>query len=236
MVKHLIYILLASSLFSCAEKKQNFLFILVDDLGWTDLGYSGSTFYETPNIDALSEVSIQFTQAYASASICSPTRASIMTGKHPVRVNITDWIPGYDPKDQKLSGPQDLDALPLEEITLAEVLQDNGYKTFFAGKWHLGSDGSFPEDQGFDINKGGHHRGSPPGGYYSPYKNPKLSDGPEGEYLTDRLTNESLGFLNTVGEDPFIFFFAYYCTLSKAKRAFYHLNNRCLNKNTSAFG
>jgi arylsulfatase A-like enzyme len=210
MSKNIFLILLLPLLFSCAEKKQNFLFILVDDLGWTDLGYSGSTFYETPNIDALSKVSIQFTQAYASASICSPTRASIMTGKHPARVNITDWIPGYDPKDQKLSGPQDLDALPLEEITLAEVLQDNGYKTFFAGKWHLGSDRHFPEDQGFETNKGGHHAGSPPGGYYSPYKNPKLTDGPEGEYLTDRLTYESLGFLDTIGEDPFFLFLAYY--------------------------
>ena len=210
MLKNPYLILLLSLFFSCAEKKQNFLFILVDDLGWTDLGYSGSTFHETPNIDALSKVSVQFTQAYASASICSPTRASIMTGKHPVRVNITDWIPGYDPKDQKLSGPQDLDALPLEEITLAEVMEDNGYKTFFAGKWHLGSDGYFPLDQGFQINKGGHHVGSPPGGYYSPYKNPKLSDGPEGEYLTDRLTDESLGFLDTIDEDPFFLFLSYY--------------------------
>jgi len=210
MLKNLFLILLLPLLFSCAEKKQNFLFILVDDLGWTDLGYSGSTFHETPNIDALSKTSILFTNAYASASICSPTRASIMTGKHPVRVNITDWIPGYDPKDQKLSGPQDLNALPLEEMTLAEVLQDNGYKTFFAGKWHLGSDGNFPEDQGFEINIGGHHVGSPPGGYYSPYKNPKLEDGPEGEYLTDRLTNESLGFLEAIDEDPFFLFLAYY--------------------------
>ncbi len=210
MSKYVFLILLLPLLFSCTEEKQNFLFILVDDLGWTDLGYSGSTFYETPNIDALSKVSIQFTQAYASASICSPTRASIMTGKHPVRVNITDWIPGYDPKDQKLSGPQDLDALPLQENTLAEVLKENGYKTFFAGKWHLGSDGHFPEDQGFDINKGGHHVGSPPGGYYSPYNNPKLEDGPEGEYLTDRLTNESMKFLENIGKDPFFLFLAYY--------------------------
>lgn len=182
----------------------------MDDLGWTDLGYTGSTFYETPNIDSLSNVSIQFTNAYSSGSVCSPSRASILTGKHPARVNITDWIPGSNPKNEKLIGPVDLNELPLQEITLAEVLKDNGYKTFFAGKWHLGNEGFFPEDQGFETNIGGHEKGQPPGGYYSPYKNPKLTDGPEGEYLTDRLTDESIHFLDKVDNEPFFLFLTYY--------------------------
>lgn len=210
MRKNLYLLLFPLLSISCAEKEQNFVFILVDDLGWTDLGYSGSTFYETPNIDALSQESIQFSHAYSSGSVCSPSRAAIMTGKHPARINITDWIPGNAPSNRKLLGPEDLGELPLEETTIAESFRANGYKTFFAGKWHLGNDGYFPEDQGFAINKGGHHAGSPPGGYYTPYKNPKLSDGPEGEYLTDRLTNESINFLDTVGQKPFFLFLSYY--------------------------
>ena len=195
---------------SVSEEKQNFVFILVDDLGWKDLGYTGSEFYETPNIDAFSKKSIQFTNAYASSSVCSPTRAAIMTGKHPARVNITDWIPGLDLKDQKLLGPQDLNELPLEENTLAESFKNNGYSTFFAGKWHLGSTGFFPEQQGFDINKGGFHKGKPQGGYYSPYDNPKLKDGPDGEYLTDRLTTESINYIDSIKQKPFFLFLSYY--------------------------
>lgn len=196
---------------SCSKKKkQNFVFILVDDLGWTDLGYSGSTFYETPNIDVLSKMSVQFNNAYASGSVCSPSRASIMTGQHPARINITDWIPGNDPQNEKLLGPDDLDELPIESTTLAEALKEHGYQTFFAGKWHLGDEGFFPQNQGFDFNFGGHHMGQPPGGYYSPYKNPQLTDGPEGEYLTDRLTDESIHFLDNRNQNPFFLFLSYY--------------------------
>ncbi|WP_346880797.1 sulfatase [uncultured Algibacter sp.] len=208
--QYLLLLILVSVLTSCKEKKQNIVFILVDDLGWTDLGYAGSTFHQSPNIDAFSQESIQFTNAYASASICSPTRAAIMTGKHPARLKITDWIPGFIPENEKLIGPDILNELPLEESTLAETFKAHGYKTFFAGKWHLGNTGYFPEDQGFDINIGGHHKGSPPGGYYTPYKNPKLTDGPNGEYLTDRLTNESINFIDTIGENPFFLYLSYY--------------------------
>jgi arylsulfatase A-like enzyme len=210
-------ILLIISFFSIAfiscgrkETKPNFIFFLVDDLGWTDLGCYGSNFYETPNLDRLASDGMVFTDAYSSSPVCSPTRASIMTGKYPTRVNITDWIPGDDPKDRKLLGPEDNHQLALEEETIAEVLNKNGYKTFFAGKWHLGDTGYFPEDQGFDINMGGHHMGQPPGGYYSPYKNPKLEDGPEGEYLTDRLTDESLRFLQSLEGEPFFLYLAFY--------------------------
>ena len=214
---NLISFIIISMLFiSCQidykkESKPNVIFILVDDLGWNDLGYSGSTFYESPNIDSLSNDSFQFTNAYAASSVCSPTRASIMTGKHPSRVNITDWIPGLDPKDRPLLGPKDLNELPLEETTIAEKLKESGYRTFYVGKWHLGSQGFYPEDHGFDINVGGFEKGSPMGGYYSPYKNPKLSNGPEGEYLTDRLTDEALGLIkNHDKREPFALFLSFY--------------------------
>ncbi|NMH86896.1 sulfatase [Flavivirga sp. Y03] len=193
-----------------SQGKTNVVFILVDDLGWKDLGCYGSTFYETPNIDKLASKSAVFVNAYTPNPVCSPTRAAIMTGKYPSRVGITDWLPGHDPKDKPLLGPQDLNQLPLEEVTFAEVLKEAEYKTFFAGKWHLGDVGFFPEDQGFDINKGGHHMGHPSGGYYSPYNNPKLTDGPEGEYLTDRLTIEAMSFIDTNKDNPFLVYLAYY--------------------------
>ena len=201
-----------SLLISCDQEEthQNIVFILVDDLGWNDLGYTGSTFYESPHLDKLSQESYQFTQAYASGSVCSPTRAAILTGQHPARLNITDWIPGRNDDGRTLVGPTDLDALPLQIQTLPEVLQTTGYQTFFAGKWHLGGEGFYPEDQGFDENHGGHDKGSPPGGYYSPYKNPRLTDGPENEYLPDRLTNESIDFLKRAGDTPFLLYLSYY--------------------------
>ena len=204
---------------SCSKPidKPNLLFIIVDDLGWTDVSYNGSDFYETYNIDALSLNSMLFYNAYAASPVCSPTRASIMTGKHHARINITDWIPGleespnYNNKNKLLIGPKDKNELPLDEITIAEVLKNNGYKTFYSGKWHLGSQGHYPEDQGFDINIGGFEKGSPMGGYYSPYKNPKLSDGPEGEYLTDRLTQETIDFIeNKDNSKPFAAFLSFY--------------------------
>ena len=206
----LIFILLI--LFSCnIEKKYNLLFIIVDDLGWTDVSYNYSDFYETSHIDKLSETSMLFDNAYAASSVCSPTRAAIMTGKHPARVNITDWIPGLDPKNKLLLGPVDRNELPLEETTIAEVLRDNNYSTFYTGKWHLGSEGHYPEDQGFDVNIGGFDKGSPMGGYYSPYKNPKLVDGPEGEYLTDRLTLETIELIKKRDPNkPFAAFLSFY--------------------------
>ncbi len=213
------YLLIALIILSCSKPndKPNLLFILVDDLGWTDVSYNGSDFYETYNIDRLSLTSMLFFNAYAASSVCSPTRASIMTGKHPARVNITDWIPGleeqinYNTTKNLLVGPKDRDELPLDEITIAEVLKMNGYKTFYSGKWHLGSEGYYPEDQGFDINVGGFEKGSPMGGYYSPYKNPKLTDGPEGEYLTDRLTDETIDFIESRDKSkPFAAFLSFY--------------------------
>ena len=201
----------------------NVLVILVDDLGWNDLGYSGSEFYETPHIDALSRESVIFTNAYAASPVCSPTRAAIMTGQHPARVNITDWIPGQNPEGRILKCPEDIHELPLLVPTLANVFKDSGYRTFFAGKWHLGSEGFLPSEQGFDFNLGGHHRGSPPGGYYSPYENPYLSDGPEGEYLPDRLTNEAISFLQSTSEDPSFLFLSYYTVHTPIQAARKHI-------------
>ncbi len=192
-------------------KKPNFLFVLVDDLGWADLSCFGSTFYDTPNLDRLAKSGMKFAGAYAACPVCSPTRAAIMTGRHPVRVDITDWIKGHRKGNPKLITPEDRHELAHEEVTIAEVLKDNGYQTFFAGKWHLGKKGFWPEDQGFEINKGGHHIGHPPDGYYSPYKNPALEDGPEGEYLPDRLTDETISFMkNRDKSKPFLAYLAYY--------------------------
>jgi len=192
------------------KPKPNFLFILADDLGWSQLGCYGSSFYETPHLDRLAQEGMRFTDAYAACPVCSPTRASIMTGQHPARLGITDWIPGDRPEDRELIGPPIHNQLALEEVTIAEALKQAGYATFFAGKWHLGGEGYYPERQGFDINKGGHERGSPPGGYYVPYKNPKLDDGPEGEYLPDRLTDESLRFLEQHCDRPFLLYLSFY--------------------------
>lgn len=207
--------------FSCSgpgkpESKPNFVFILVDDLGWADLGCYGSTFHETPNIDKLAGESMRFTSAYAACPVCSPTRVSIMTGKYPARTGVTDWIAGRQvyspglPCDKFLSQDFKLE-MSLEEVTIAEALKEAGYSTFFAGKWHMGEDSIYwPEYQGFDINKGGWRVGSPRGGYFSPYENPRLENGPEGECLTDRLTDESIAFLEAREGDPFLLYLSFY--------------------------
>lgn len=205
---------------SCESRQEehppNMVFILVDDLGWKDLGSYGSSFYDTPNLDSLAQEGVRFTNAYSAHPVCSPTRAAIMTGKDPVRVGITDWIPGMGSErapDPQLVPPEDDHHLPLEEITIAEAFKEEDYKTFFAGKWHLGETPEYwPEHQGFDINKGGHNKGSPPAGYYSPYENPRLDDGPEGEYLTDRLADESIRFIEDMAskDQPFFLFLSFY--------------------------
>ena len=195
-----------------AAKQTNFLFFLVDDMGWADIGANGSTYHETPNIDRLARSGMRFTQGYAAGSVCSPTRASIMTGRHPVRVDITDWIPGQANRPANpLLHPEDRSHLPLEETTIAEALKEHGYQTFFAGKWHWGDKGQWPTDQGFDINIGGHHRGSPPGGYYGPWSNPTLKAKRKDEYLTERLTEESVKFLEERDQaKPFLLYLSYY--------------------------
>ena len=181
---------------AAATRQLNFVFFLIDDMGWTDAGCYGSTFYETPNIDRLAAQGMRFTDAYAACPVCSPTRASIMAGKYPARLNITNF--GTKP-------------LPLDEVTVAEALKEAGYTTFFAGKWHIGGDEKhWPNHQGFDVNVGGNGSGSPRGGYFSPYGNPRLADGPKGEYLTDRLTDEAISWLNAHHDEPFLLYLSHY--------------------------
>ena len=196
------------------KKKLNFVFILIDDMGWTDAACYGSTFYETPNIDRLASEGMRFTDTYAACPVCSPTRASILTGKYPARVNITDWIPGRQfngPRpDEKLIGPRFNLQMALKDITIAEAFKQAGYNTAFIGKWHLGNEMYYPQYQGFDINIAGMSYGWPPGGYFSPYKNPMIEDGPEGEHLTDRLTDEALKFIEAKKDEPFLLYLSHY--------------------------
>jgi arylsulfatase A-like enzyme len=201
----------------------NIIVILADDLGWKDLSCYGSTFYETPHLDKLAASGIKFNQAYATSPVCSPTRASILTGKYPAKTGITDWIKGRQENGnaksyEKLVTPATAYQLSLDENTISEYALENGYTTFFAGKWHLGDQEKYwPEAHGFLTNKGGWSAGSPTGrkndttgGFFSPYKNPRLSDGPAGEYLTDRLTNECLKFIEQKREAPFFLFYSLY--------------------------
>lgn len=226
-LKSLIAIIILLVVISCNSKnetqKPNILFILADDLGYADLGCYGSTFYETPNLDNLAADGIQFTNGYANCPVCSPSRASVQTGKYPNVTGVTDWIPGRaayrngTPKDRWLSGLTKTE-LDLEEKTIAEVLKENGYATFFAGKWHLGETEEFwPEHQGYDINMGGYKKGSPNrnlkegcNGYFAPYCNPRLQDGPEGEYLPERLVAETSNFIDSIGKEPFFVCLSFY--------------------------
>ena len=177
----------------------NLIIILVDDLGVSDLGCTGSTFYETPNLDRFAAAGIQLTQAYAASSLCSPARAAIMTGRAPARVGITNYIPGNG--CGRLQGPAYHHALPLSERTLATALREGGYHTWHVGKWHLGGTGSLPTDHGFEVNIGGDHHGGlyqVPGVYYAPWVGrdgstlPGLERSEPGEYMTDRLTSEAI--------------------------------------------
>lgn len=187
-------------------KKTNIIFILIDDMGWKDLSCYGSSFYETPNIDGLAAEGMKFTDAYASCPVCSPTRASIMSGKYPATVGVTDWIDHTDkihPCRGKLVDVPYVKQLPLEEKSLAKALKEGGYSTWHVGKWHLGQRPYYPENHGFDVNIGGCCWGNPRDGYFSPYHIETLEDGPEGEYLTDRITDEAIKLIKNNHGSPF---------------------------------
>ncbi len=181
--------------------KPNILLILLDDYGWRDTGCYGSTFYETPNLDKLAAQGMLFTDAYASCPVCSPTRASIMTGKYPATVGITNFIAGNG--WGKLKGVPYVHCLPDDEVTLAHALKRGGYQTWHVGKWHLGAAGHEPHDVGFDVNIGGGRHGMPHKGYFSPWDLPNLENGPEGEYLTDALTDHAVRLIDGAGDQPF---------------------------------
>jgi arylsulfatase A len=200
--------------------RPNIVLFLIDDLGWRDLECQGSTFYQTPHIDQLAAEGVRFTDAYAACAVCSPTRAAILTGKYPARLLLTDWLPSgrWHPK-AKLQSGRFLRGLPVEEHTLAEALREGGYRTAHIGKWHLGSEPfCLPEHHGFDFNIAGNAHGAP-GSYFFPYpgdwlipgsghraKWNVLLDGKEGEYLTDRLTDEAVKFIrdtqSTKNQEP----------------------------------
>ena len=230
MKKHILIFLLSFGLYSGsfgqAKEEFNVLLIHVDDLGWADIGVLGSDFYETPFIDRLAAEGMLFTHSYAAAAICSPSRAALMTGKYPARMGITDWIyarfqgvgttglPGEyaENPDQPLRTPKNQGFLPLEELTLAERMKVQGYATLHVGKWHLGGEGKYPEDQGFDRNFGGNDLGQPPS-YFDPYEPAtptpfyafdRVTPRDSGEYLTDREGDEIVNFLQAQTQKFFI--------------------------------
>jgi arylsulfatase A-like enzyme/glyoxylase-like metal-dependent hydrolase (beta-lactamase superfamily II) len=197
---------------SSAADRPNVVFFLVDDLGYMDVGANNpGTFYETPNVDRLASTGMRFTDGYAANPVCSPTRYSIMAGRYPTRVGATNWFSGE--REGRFRPAPLYDRMPLEEVTLAETLREAGYRTFFAGKWHLGpTDEYWPEHQGFEVNRGGWSRGGPYGGkqYFSPYGNPRLEDGPDGEHLPDRLATEAVRFIETHRRGPFFVYLSFY--------------------------
>jgi len=204
-------------------EKPNVVLILIDDLGWKDVGYMGSKFYETPNIDKLSRQGVVFTNAYAACAVCSPTRASIQTGRYPARIGVTDWIrarfqtnnnevkapkPFEENENKKLRTPSNPFWMELNEITIAEVLKQSGYFTCHIGKWHLGPDDYYPEKQGYDLNIAGCDMGQPVN-YFDPYADekgvsfPNLKPRQTGEYLEDRLSDELKSVIEHYKDKPF---------------------------------
>jgi len=242
LIRILVAVICIISVFGCQNKdtskqteeqnnkKPNIVLLLVDDLGWKDVGYMGSNFYETPNIDALAKEGMQFTNAYAACAVCSPTRASIQTGRYPARIGVTDWIRArFQVKDGDISAPpayQENEGRLLrtpsnpfwmeqDEVTIAELLKKEGYFTCHIGKWHLGPDDYYPEKQGYDVNIAGCDMGQPVN-YFDPYNNKKVNGFPtlkprkDGEYLEDRLADELVNVIQKNRDKPFFINMNYY--------------------------
>jgi len=204
-------LLMAASSSTSAATRPNIVFIVADDLGWTDLGSFGSGYYQTPHIDQLAATGMKFTSAYANPN-CAPTRASLLTGRYTPRHGVmTVGSPERGSAEfRKLTPPKNTTELSPDEITFAEVLHDAGYVTAHMGKWHMGTGRYAPEAHGFDINIAGNGAGHPES-YFSPYENPDLKDGRDGEYLTDRLTEEAVAFIESQSDErPFLLYLAYF--------------------------
>lgn len=207
----------------------NVVLILIDDLGWSDLGCYGSDYYKTPNIDALAKDGVKFTDGYAACNVCSPTRAAILSGKYPARLLLTQWLPSgrWNARKNRMREARYVSNLALEEITIAETMREAGYRTAFMGKWHLGTETYYyPEHQGFDVNVAGRDYGAP-GSYFYPFEGrwkipttgqvlQKQSplDGKDGDYLIDRLAEEAEKFIVSSKESPFFLMLAHYAVHS----------------------
>jgi len=192
-----------------ATEQPNLLFILADDLGWMDLTCYGSSFYETPNLDRLAGEGMRFTDAYASCPVCSPTRASIMSGKYPARVGVTQYIGGHTVG--RLCDVPYMHNLPMNERSIAAALRDGGYQTWHVGKWHLGERATWPDRHGFDANVAGCGWGMPMNGFFSPWGCPTIEDGPEGQHLTDGLTDAAIDLIRQRDpERPFFLNLSHY--------------------------
>jgi arylsulfatase A-like enzyme len=237
---------------SSKNRPPNVVLILVDDLGWADLGCYGSTFHETPNLDALAKRGALFTDAYAASPVCSPTRASILSGKYPSRIGMSflAGVSGSSGPSYKLIPPKVTGNIPAEDTTLAEALRDHGYATAHIGKWHLQGHGekgnaNFPDKHGFDINIAGQGAGQP-GSYYFPYKSIEhpdtdvrdMEDGKDGDYLTDALTTKAIQFIADSAERPFFLNLWYYTVHTpieprKDKLKKYNAKAKALDKSAS---
>ena len=201
------------SLLLAGEQRPNIVFILIDDLGWMDLAVQGNSLVETPNIDRLATQGMRFTDAYAAAPVCTPTRAAIVTGQSPARLKITNHTPdrpAFTPRNAKLLPAFMHNHLAAEHVTIAERLKEADYDTAFLGKWHLSGPGRGkpefePTAQGFDINIGGCGYGGPPT-FFDPYDIPNLKDRRAGEYLPDRLADEAIAFMRAERDSPFALF------------------------------
>lgn len=203
----------------CATEpiRPNIIVILIDDLGWTDVGFMGSTYYETPHIDRLAAEGLVFTNAYANAPNCAPTRAALLSGQYAPRHGV--YTVGSSERGEaslrKLIPTPNTTALDTSIVTLAEALREAGYATAHVGKWHLGTTGFLPIDQGFNSNVAGNHLGHPPS-YFPPYArgNHQLehlpSNNQPNQYLPDRLTDEALGFIKAHQDSSFFLYFAPY--------------------------
>lgn len=208
-MRALFTLMIVASVAHADAKKLNVIVVLVDDLGHTDLGCQGSSFIETPHIDRLAKDGTRFTNAYSACTVCSPTRAGLLTGQYPARLHITDWIAGHKRPNAKLKVPDWTMHLPKETYTLAEAFKAVGYATASIGKWHLGGPEFYPKQHGFDVNIGGTDKGSPTR-YFSPFKIPTLMDRESGEFLTDALTREACTWIESNKDKPFFVYLPHY--------------------------